>query len=40
MPLHQNEQKMIWGLQHIMREDPLCRFALRITIEDTDETLV
>ncbi|KAG8215185.1 hypothetical protein J3R82DRAFT_8708, partial [Butyriboletus roseoflavus] len=36
MPLHQNEQRMIWGLHHIMCEDPLCCFALGITIKDTE----
>ena len=27
---------MIWSLHHIMREDPLRRFALGISIEDVD----
>ncbi|KAG8216283.1 NADP-dependent oxidoreductase domain-containing protein [Butyriboletus roseoflavus] len=31
-----NEQKLIWSLHHIMREDPLRRLALGITIEDMD----
>ncbi|KAG6370313.1 hypothetical protein JVT61DRAFT_12266 [Boletus reticuloceps] len=31
-----NERKVIWSLHNIMREDPLRRFALGITIEDTE----
>ncbi|KAF8441046.1 hypothetical protein L210DRAFT_2127145 [Boletus edulis BED1] len=31
-----NEQKIIWRLRQIMREDPFRRFAMGITIEDTD----
>ncbi|KAF9225611.1 hypothetical protein BS17DRAFT_553782 [Gyrodon lividus] len=30
-----NEQKIIWSLHNIMREDPLRRFTFGITIEDT-----
>ncbi|KAF8547849.1 hypothetical protein OG21DRAFT_1607222 [Imleria badia] len=30
-----NEQKIVWNLHSIMREDPLRRFALGITIENT-----
>ncbi|KAG2125138.1 uncharacterized protein EDB93DRAFT_1110312 [Suillus bovinus] len=33
--LQDDEQKIIWSLHNIMREDPLRRFAFGITIEDT-----
>ncbi|EGO05191.1 hypothetical protein SERLA73DRAFT_26586, partial [Serpula lacrymans var. lacrymans S7.3] len=31
-----NEQKIIWSLHNIMREDPCRRFAYGITIENTN----
>ncbi|KAG2355387.1 hypothetical protein BDR07DRAFT_1493256 [Suillus spraguei] len=33
--LRDDEEKIIWSLHNIMREDPLRRFAFGITIEDT-----
>ena len=38
LPL-QNEQKIVWSLHNIMREDPLRCCALGITIENTYLTL-
>lgn len=34
-PAPQNVDKMLWGLHHMMREDPCRDFAYGFTIEDT-----
>ncbi|KAG1771178.1 hypothetical protein EV702DRAFT_1270925 [Suillus placidus] len=38
--LRDDEQKIIWSLHNIMREDPCRRFAFGFTIEDTNHAFV